>query len=86
MVPKIESCLTFRWSGYLSSFQKFSDLVSELENTLKTKSPQSTPLFQSKFLKTAAEFHQDAILEGKLLHSHNQDPNKITHPNFLETG
>ena len=81
---KIESCLTFRWSGYLSSFQKFSDLVSELENTLKTKSPQSTPLFQKQVSENLSfEFHQDAILEGKLLHSHNQDPNKITHPNFF---
>ncbi len=81
---KIESCLTFRWSGYLTSFQKFSDLVLELENTLKTKSPQTTPLFQKQVSENLSfEFHQDAILEGKLLHSHNQDPNKITHPNFF---
>jgi len=81
---KIESCLTFRWSGYLTSFQKFSELVSELENTLKTKSPQATPLYQKQVSENLSfEFHQDAILEGKLLHSHNQDPNKITHPNFF---
>ena len=81
---KIESCLTFRWSGYLTSFQKFSELVSELENTLKTKSPQTTPLYQKQVSENLSfEFHQDAILEGKLLHSHNQDPNKITHPNFF---
>jgi hypothetical protein len=81
---QIESCLTFRWNGYLSSFQKFSDLVLELENTFKTKNPHTTPLYQKQISEDISfEFHQDAILEGKLLHSHNQDPTKITHPNFF---
>ncbi|MDC0255838.1 hypothetical protein OAK75_13130 [Bacteriovoracales bacterium] len=80
----IESCLTFRWSGYLSSFHKFSDLVFELENIFKTKNPHTTPLYQEQISDDVSfEFHQDAILEGKLLHSNNQDPTKITHPSFF---
>ena len=79
----IESCLTFRWSGYLSSFHKFSDLVFELEKIFKTKNPHTTPLYQEQISDDVSfEFHQDAILEGKLLHSNNQDPTKITRPNL----
>lgn len=63
----------------------FQNLVEELEAFIKSKSAVSTPVFRKEFGKDLFfEFHQDAIVEGKLLHSASNDPSKITHPNFFK--
>lgn len=80
-----ESCLTFRWHGELVLFNKFSQLVNELEHFWETKSSQTTPLYHKNIdKKLFFEFHQDAIVEGKLIHSSPQDPSHVTHPNFFK--
>lgn len=78
-----EACLSLRWSGELSSFNKFKLIVDQLNDFFGKKSSISTPLFQQAISeKLSFHFHQDAIVEGKLLSSSSND-NKITHPNFF---
>lgn len=81
-----ESCLSFRISGELSRFNKFEEILQELKNFFVHKSATSTPLYQMELDggKICFEFHQDAILEGKLLSSNQKNSDSITHPNFFK--
>jgi len=79
-----ESCLNFKWDGNLTMFNKFEKLVVETENFFASKSAQTTPIFQSEIDEDLSfEFHQDAILEGKLLSSQTADSSQLTHPKFF---
>lgn len=80
-----EPCLTFRFNGELTRFNKFDVLVEELNSFFKKKSASSTPLYQSEIDngQLCFEFHQDAILEGKLVSSAQKNSTSITHPNFF---
>ena len=83
--PKKESCLSFRWNGELKQFNHFCKFVTELRNFFHHKNPISTAIFSKDCSADLSfEFHQDAIMEGKLLNSCSNDPNNITHPNFFK--
>ncbi|MCY4523340.1 MAG: hypothetical protein OXB84_01240, partial [Halobacteriovoraceae bacterium] len=80
-----ESCFCFRWNGTLSSFQEFSRFMDELENFFQKKNSINIPLYQNKLKDNLFfNFHQDAILDGKMLYSTSQDPSQITHPSFFD--
>lgn len=80
---KKDSCLTFRLSGELKQFHHFTHFVKALEEFLTEN--RLTPIYQKEIEeKLLFEFHQDAIVNGKLLLSTSQDPNKITHPSFFK--
>lgn len=80
-----EPCLTFRASGILSQFSHFESLVQGLYSFFTSKSSFSTSMFH-KLLENELnlEFHQDAIVEGKLLSSITGEKDQITHPNFFK--
>lgn len=80
-----EPCLTFRLCGELGRFNKFDVFVKELNYFFENKSANSTPLYQSEIDngRLCFEFHQDAILEGKLVSSAHKNSTSITHPNFF---
>jgi hypothetical protein len=82
---KKEPCLTFKFSGELSRFNKFDVLVEDLNKFFDQKSASFTPLYQSEIDngQLCFEFHQDAILEGKLVSSAQKNSTSITHPNFF---
>lgn len=80
-----ESCLSFRLSGNLSLFGKFSLFVDEVKNFLDNKPALTTPIYQKELSdELSFEFNQDAILEGRLLNLASSDPGKVTHPNFFK--
>ncbi|MBL6989414.1 MAG: hypothetical protein ISR65_06535 [Bacteriovoracaceae bacterium] len=80
-----ESCSAFRWNGELTQFNKFSDIVSELNDFFVTKCPNSTPIFQKEVNQHISfEFHQNAIVDGKLVISVSNDTDRITHPSFFK--
>jgi len=80
-----ESCLFFRWSGDLSSFYNFSEFTTELQNYLSRQEAFSNSIYHKELHQGLSfEFHHDAILNGKLLHSSSQDTSKITHPSFFK--
>jgi hypothetical protein len=79
-----ESCLTFRWSGELATFQKFDLFVNELNKFFEKKSSSSASIFTSDLDENLQfHFHQDAVVEGKLLSSNNTAEDHITHPTFF---
>ncbi len=80
-----ESCFSFRWHGELTLFSKFDILVDELFNFFSERSSQSTSIYQRGLgHELSFEFHQDAIIDGKLLSSLNEDQDNITHPQFFK--
>jgi len=80
-----ESCFSFRWLGELTLFSKFDILVDELFHFFKERSSQSTSIYTRGLgHELSFEFHQDAIIEGKLLSSLNEDNENITHPQFFK--
>ncbi len=79
-----EPCLSFRMKGTLHSFHNFSLLVKETKNFLRNKKTNFSPVFLKEIDEDLIfEFNQDAIVEGKILHSVSSDPNNITHPHFF---
>ncbi len=79
-----ESCLSFNFTGQLSRFSKF-DLHREVfSRFIEDNDTINTPLYQNEPQEGLSfEFHQDAIIGGKLL-SHSSDTNNITHPNYFK--
>jgi hypothetical protein len=80
-----ESCKTFRLSGELNLFSRFDVFVEELFSFFKSKSSFSTSVFQKNLsFNLNFDFHQDAIIEGKLLSSLSHESENITHPQFFK--
>ncbi|EQC50549.1 hypothetical protein [Bacteriovorax sp. DB6_IX] len=85
-MPKLqkESCLSLNFQGQLSHFSKFGNLREEFHKFITSKETINSPLFQVETEPGIFfEFHQDAILNGKLL-SNNGDSNNITHPSYFK--
>lgn len=80
-----ESCLSFEMKGNLSQFNKFLKLVEEFQTFTRTKNAITTPLYASEIdHEINFEFHQDAIIEGKLISSvSTKDNGHIPHPRFF---
>ncbi len=80
-----ESCFTLRFSGELKQFLHFEAVVSEIQQFFMKKSSFSTSMYhQNLDYDLAFEFHQDAIIDGKLLSSLSGDNDHITHPHFFK--
>lgn len=81
-----EPCLSFRWSGDLTRFNKFESIVEELKRFLSLKNPYTTPIYQAESSDGISfEFHQDAIFEGKLVSANiSKDSTQVAHPNFFK--
>ncbi len=80
-----ESCFSFRWHGELTLFSKFENLVEELFSFFSERSSSSTSIYQRGLgHELSFEFHQDAIIDGKLLSSLSEDNENITHPQFFK--
>jgi len=85
-MPKLqkESCLSLNFQGQLSHFSKFGKLRDQFHKFITSKETINSPLFQIETDPGLVfEFHQDAILNGKLL-SNNGDTNNITHPSYFK--
>ena len=80
-----ESCLFFEFKGNLSRFNKFNKLVEELQNFIRHKNPITTPIYINEIENEISfEFHQDAIIEGKLVSSvSTKESGHLPHPSFF---
>lgn len=74
----------FQFEGELNMFSRFSWFPSEFEKFVFTRPAYATPLYQSENDGLQFTFHQDALFEGKLLTSTNEDNSHITHPAFFK--
>lgn len=81
-----ESCLSFEFKGSLSRFNKFNKLVEELQQFVRHKNAITTPIYINEIEKEISfEFHQDAIIEGKLVSSVSTKENgHLPHPSFFK--
>lgn len=80
-----ESCFTFRIYGELTQFARFEGIVNELFDFYNKKSSYSVSILHRSIDENISmEFHQDAIIEGKLLSSLSKDKENITHPQFFK--
>src|SRR5690606_841998 len=79
-----ESFQHFQWEGELNIFSRFAWFTEELERFFYSKKAYSTPLYQSESDGRIFNFHQDAMYDGKLLTSTNEDNSRITHPTFFK--
>ncbi len=81
-----EGCLKFNWNGNLTQFNKFELLTNELKKFLKEREQkEDIPIYRKTLASDLTfEFHQDAIIEGKLLSGHSsQKKDSIMHPQFF---
>ena len=78
-----ESCFSIEFKGNLTRFNKFNKFVDEFSNFIKSK---NTPVYFSKVDDDLFfEYHQDAILEGKLLSNvSKKDQGQVAHPAFFK--
>ncbi len=74
----------FQWEGELKMFSHFAWYAKEFENFVFSRKAYATPLYQSEKDGRLFNFHQDALFEGKLLTSANEDNSQITHPSFFK--
>jgi hypothetical protein len=81
-----ESCLSFEFNGNLTRFNKFHLLVEELQYFLKNKNSITTPIYTNEVENDIRfEFHQDAIIDGKLVSSvASKDAGHLPHPSFFK--
>lgn len=81
-----ESCLSFEFKGNLSRFNKFNKLVEELQHFVRSKSAVTTPIYINELEKELSfEFHQDAIIEGRLVSSvSTKESGHLPHPSFFK--
>lgn len=80
-----EAILSFDFKGNLTRFNKFNKFVEELQNFTRHKNPITTPIYINELEdQLSFEFHQDAIIEGKLVSSVSTKENgHLPHPSFF---
>jgi hypothetical protein len=81
-----ESCLSFQFNGNLTRFNKFNKFVVEFQQFIKNKNPINHPIYISEVEPDIHfKFHQDAIMEGKLVSSiSNLENGHLPHPSFFK--
>jgi len=79
-----ENVLHFRFSGELDTFAQFSSITRLIQSFFINNLADIPPMYQKNINKFKIEFFQDAIVEGRLIHSSSKDSTKITHPLFFK--
>lgn len=78
-------CNYFRISADLQSFQQFSSITEHLRSFYLSHLCELPPLAQLEFPDSfRIEFFQEAVVNGMLIHSANEDSSRITHPAFFK--
>jgi hypothetical protein len=78
-------CSYFRITGELESFHQFSSITDHLRSFYLSHLNELPPLAQLEFSRSfRIEFFQEAIVDGMLINSANEDSSRITHPAFFK--
>ena len=79
-------CLSFRISGDLKTFSRFTIINQAFKEFFRSKKPNTTPIYQRELSEGFTfEFYQDAMVDGRLINTTNKDTSKITHPKFFKS-
>ena len=80
-----ETSYRFNFRGDLTIFNKFFNFAEEIEHFFVNRNAHTTPIYQKEVGKNLfLEYHQDAIVEGKLISSLSHNADNTTHPNFFK--
>lgn len=78
-------CSYFRISADLDSFQQFSSVTEHLRSFYLAHLTEVPAMAQLDFKDSfRVEFYQEAVVNGMLIHSTNEDSSKITHPSYFK--
>ena len=80
-----QSCFNFRLNGQLQSFQYFNVLTMLLQDFFFANLNDVPSMYHKEMNGFEIEFFQDAIVDGRLIHSSSKDSSKITHPLFFNS-
>lgn len=80
-----ELCSYFRISADLDSFQEFSSITEHLRSFYLSHLTETPTMTQLEFPDSfRIEYFQEAVVNGMLIHSTNEDSTRITHPAFFK--
>jgi hypothetical protein len=78
-------CSYFRISADLKNFQEFSSITDHLRSFYLSHLVEMPPIAQLEFSDSfRLEYFQEALVNGMLIHSANEDSSRITHPAFFK--
>ncbi len=84
-ISKKETCYNFRLTGKLDCHKDFALITDELNKFFENHLIETPSFFSKDFGKDyQLEFFQDAIIDGKFIHSASDDSGQITHPRFFK--
>ncbi|HXH74924.1 MAG TPA: hypothetical protein VNJ08_08165 [Bacteriovoracaceae bacterium] len=78
-------CSYFRISAELESFHQFSTITDHLRSFYLSHLTELPPLAQLEFPDCRIEYIHEAVVNGMLIHSANEDSSRITHPAFFKS-
>lgn len=83
--PQKQLCSYFRISADLQSFQEFSSITEHLRSFYLSHLNDMPSMSQQEFSDSfRLEYYQEALVNGMLIHSTNEDSSRITHPSFFK--
>ena len=78
-------CSYFRVSAELDNFQQFSSITEHLRSFYLSHLNEVPPMAHLDFPDGfRVEFFQEAVVNGMLIHSTNEDSSRITHPAYFK--
>ena len=78
-------CSYFRISADLTTFQEFSPITEHLRSFYVSHLTEMPSMAQLEFSDSfRLEYYQEALVNGMLIHSTNEDSSRITHPTFFK--
>jgi hypothetical protein len=84
--PDHQLCSYFRISAELESFQQFAPITEHLRSFYLAHLNEAPAMAQLEFPDSfRIEFFQEAVVNGMLIHSANEDSSRITHPAFFKS-
>lgn len=78
-----QSCFNFRMNGQLNTFQYFNILSKLVQDFFFANLNDIPSMYHKELNGFELEFFQDAIVDGRLIHSSSKDSSQITHPQFF---
>lgn len=75
----------FTFNAELESFYQFSNITDLLQGFLNEHCDSVPPLYHQEISpEFKLSFHQDCIMDARLIHSQGESEGEVTHPNFFK--
>jgi hypothetical protein len=80
-----ESVSWFRFTADMNSFHDFADITELLRGFYLSHLEDTPAMWQQEWGRDfRLEFFQDALMNGHLIHSTNEDQSRVTHPRYFK--